>query len=63
MRGILFIKFLEIVNLIIEQWKLESKVVYSGIRTYKYEIGSSESLPFQLLERSNRKVLFMIIEN
>lgn len=63
MRGILFTKFLEIVNLILEQWKLESKVVYLGIRTYKYEIGSSESLPFQLLEQSNRKVLFIIIEN
>jgi len=63
MRGILFTKFLEVVNLILEQWKLESKVVYSGIRTYKYEIGSSESLPFQLFERSNRKVLFIIIEN
>ncbi|GEM_PF-6835262 len=63
MRGILFTKFLEVVNLILEQWKLESKVVYSGIRTYKYEIGSSESLPFQLLEQSNRKVLFIIIEN
>ena len=63
MRGILFTKFLEVVNLILELWKLESKVVYSGIRTYKYEIGSSESLPFQLLEQSNRKVLFIIIEN
>ena len=63
MRGILFIKFLEIVNLIIEQWKLESKFVYSGMRTFKHEEGSSESLPFQLFEQSKRKVLFIIIEN